>query len=174
MKALKAILFSAVLFFCPSVFSQTTKIVQINTQTIIVAMPELADAQTKLEEYRQELVSIMETMTVEYNKLLEAYANEQENLSEVAKSAKTTELSDKQARAQEFQQNAPTNLQNRQAELMQPIIEKVNKAIEEVAKEQNITWVFDLSQGSIAYSATNAPDITQDVLKKLGIQPQAQ
>jgi outer membrane protein len=176
MKALKWIVLSAALFVCSAGFSQTTsKIAQINRQNVITAMPELAVAQKAAEDFQKEHIAVIEDMQVELNKFIEEVSKGFDALSDVAKAAKQTEINDRQARIQEYQQNASTSIQAKQSELMQPILEKLAKTIEEVAKEQSITWVLDVSTGSdVIYSSTNAPDITQDVIKKLGITPKAQ
>ena len=48
------------------------------------------------------------------------------------------------------------------------IIEKVTKAIEEVARENGYTYVLDTSEGSmVIFSADNAVDITEKVKAKM-------
>ena len=176
MKALKWIVLSAALFVCSVGFSQTTpKFAQINRQNVITSMPELAVAQKAAEDFQKEHIGVIEDMQVELNKFIEEVSKGFDALSDVAKAAKQTEIQDRQARIQEYQQNASASVQAKQTELMQPILEKFTKALEDVAKEQSITWVLDISTGSdVIYSSTNAPDITQDVIKKLGITPKAQ
>lgn len=176
MKALKWIVFSAALLVCSVGFSQTApKLAQINRQNVITSMPELAAAQKAADDFQKEHIAVIENMQVELNKFVEEVSKGFDALSDVAKAARQTEIQDKQARIQEYQQNAATSVQAKQTELMEPILEKFAKAVEEVAKEQNITWILDVSTGSdVIYSATNAPDITQDVTKKLGITPTAQ
>jgi outer membrane protein len=55
----------------------------------------------------------------------------------------------------------------RNKELTQPIVEKINRIIEVIAKEQGLTMVFDVANANIVY-ADKQLDITDLVLAKLG------
>jgi len=52
---------------------------------------------------------------------------------------------------------------------MQPLLEKVQDAINKVGKEKGLTYVIDKALGVIVYIGDDAIDITADVKKKLGI-----
>jgi outer membrane protein len=51
---------------------------------------------------------------------------------------------------------------------MQPILDKVNEAIQSVAKEQGFHYIFDANSGVILY-ADESTDVTNLVKAKLGI-----
>jgi outer membrane protein len=57
----------------------------------------------------------------------------------------------------------------RNKELTQPIVDKINKIIEVIAKEQNLTMVFDVANANIVY-ADKTLDLTELVLTKLNQQ----
>ena len=59
-------------------------------------------------------------------------------------------------------------LQKKQQEIMEPIITKARKAIEDVFNEEGYTYIFDKSSGSILF-AKETEDIMPLVKKKLGI-----
>jgi outer membrane protein len=52
-------------------------------------------------------------------------------------------------------------------ELTKPIIEKINKIIEKIAKEENYDYIFDARAGGIVY-AKKVYDLNQRVLETLG------
>jgi len=58
----------------------------------------------------------------------------------------------------------------KESQLLQPIIEKADKAIKEVGKENGYTYIFDLSRGSVVYFSEVSEDVLPLVKKKLGIQ----
>jgi outer membrane protein len=72
------------------------------------------------------------------------------------------------ARIQEFQENAEKKLQDRQQEVLKPIIDRAKKAIEDVAKENGYTYIFDTSVGALLYQQ-DSEDILPLVKKKLGL-----
>lgn len=58
----------------------------------------------------------------------------------------------------------------RNKELTQPIVEKINKLIETIAKQQGLTMVFDVANANIVY-ADKTLDLTELVLAELRRQP---
>ena len=67
------------------------------------------------------------------------------------------------------QKNAQEQLQNREAELLKPIIDRAKKAIEDVAKEGGYTYILDAGTAAILYSQ-DSDDIMPLVKKKLGLK----
>lgn len=57
----------------------------------------------------------------------------------------------------------------RNKELTQPIVDKINKIIEVIAKEQGLTMVFDVANANIVYADKNL-DLTDLVLTRLNQQ----
>ncbi len=80
-----------------------------------------------------------------------------------------------QKKLQEYQQDSQENLQRKQVQLMEPIYTKVGKAIEDVAKENSFTMVLtnQISGLDVVLYSDTQSDISDMVLKKMGITPQA-
>jgi outer membrane protein len=51
-------------------------------------------------------------------------------------------------------------------ELMKPVVEKINKIIEKIAKDENFDFIFDIRMGGIVF-AKPAYDLTDRVLAQL-------
>ena len=83
--------------------------------------------------------------------------------------AKQKELQDLQARIQAFEEQAQTDLQTKQEELLKPIVDRAKAAIAEVAKENGYSYVFDSGLGVLLYSE-ESDNIIELVKKKLGIK----
>ncbi len=75
-----------------------------------------------------------------------------------------------QVRLQNFAQTAQQDLQQQQMVLIQPVMEKARKAIEEVAKEKGLIYVFDMSQDNPIYASEESLDLLPLVREKLGLQ----
>jgi outer membrane protein len=93
-----------------------------------------------------------------------------EDASEVRRNAKITELQEIQQRVQNYQVTANQQLQQKQAELLQPVFDKAEKAIEEVAQEQGLLYVFDVGSRVVLYKSNQSVDLLPLVKQKLGIQ----
>ena len=79
------------------------------------------------------------------------------------------ELQEFEQNIREFQTQAQQEMQKKQQELTSPVFEKAQNAINEVAEENNYTYIFDISLGSIVYGK-ESKDIMPLVKTKLGIE----
>jgi outer membrane protein len=68
----------------------------------------------------------------------------------------------------QLEQQMQQQVQEKKQTTLQPILEKVNKAIADVAKEQGLVYVFDSTAGMLLY-ADDKLDVTPAVKTKLGI-----
>jgi outer membrane protein len=151
---------------------QKLKIGHINSQELLAAMPASDSAQKKLEKIAHEHEAILDEMTVEFNKKLDAYkkALAAGTLSDLAKSTKEGELQDLQNRIQTFQETAQEDLQQKRAELFQPVQDSALKAVNTVAEENGFTYIFDTGMGAVVYTSPDAIDILPLVKAKLGLK----
>ena len=166
-----AVLIVVIAFAGKNAMAQNFKFGHINSDELIQAMPEYDSATVKLEKFRKELVNALELMGVELNNKNEAYQKESKNLSDIVKQTKEQELVDMQKRIQDFQNNAQTQLQNKQTEVFQPIYAKVDKAIKDVGKENGFLYVFDIAKGALLYyDETKSINVMPLVKTKLGLK----
>jgi outer membrane protein len=120
-----------------------------------------------MEKETKEVQKAFEDMSAEYNKLFDDYEKTASSLTEVVRKAREADLLDKQKRLEEFQQNATTKLDQRNAELVKPILDKILKAIDKVALENGFTYILDVSKGSVVYTSKDSQNINPLVLKIL-------
>ena len=50
---------------------------------------------------------------------------------------------------------------------MQPVIDKVNRAITKVGEEEKFDYIFDTVSANIVYASPSQPDLTELVLEEL-------
>lgn len=167
-KAIKLTLAVALMLSATSLFAQ--KFGRVNTQEIIVAMPETKEMQTNLEAFAKDLQDNLETINVEFNNKLQEFQKNLNTYSDAVRGMKEKELQDLRARSEEFQQVAQQDYQKKQNELLAPIIEKAKNAIDKVSAAGGYLVVFDTSTGTLAYIDEAAlTDIAPEVMKELGI-----
>jgi outer membrane protein len=169
-KYIKIVLITALLLSAANVFAQNYKFGHINTTELFALMPERDSAQQILQNFAKELESQAEIMRVELNNKYNEYINEQENLTELIKQTKEQEINDLDQRIRGFETTAQQEITKKESELFQPIYEKANNAIKEVAKENKFTYVFDLAARSIIYFSEDSENVLPLVIKKLGIE----
>ena len=171
MKRLFRVMFLGVALFVMSGMAQAqVKIAHVNTAEILDAMPDKAKAEKDLEKYYGELQSQLETMAKEYQAKMQDYEANQATMSNLVKQSKEKEIIDIQNRIQQFQANAEGEFEKKRAELLSPILEKIQNAINSVGKEKGYTYVLDLATGAAVFVGDDAVDATKDVKGKLGIK----
>jgi outer membrane protein len=132
-------------------------------------MPGVDTAQKAIQDFAGQLEDELKAMYAEFEKKYADYERDGALMPQITRNAKEKELQDLQARIRKFEQDAQDVLQEKQGELLQPIIDRAKKAIEEVAKENGYNYVFDSGLGTLLYS-DESDDIMSQVKKKLGIK----
>ena len=130
---LKLTLALAMMLSCTTLFAQ--KFGRINSQEVMIAMPETTEMQTKLQAVAKDWEENLETINVEFNNKLQEFQKNLNTLSDAARQIKEKELNDLRQRGAEMQQMAQQDLAKQEQELMTPIIEKAQNAIKAVSHE---------------------------------------
>ncbi len=140
----------------------------VNSMEILTAMPEMKTVEADLESYGKELDADYQKMVDEYQKKVAEYQKKEKEWSEAMKQVKQEELMQDQQRLQKTQQVFEDELMEKQQKLLAPLITKIETAINDVAKEKGLSYVFDTSKGMLLY-ADQQDDITKEVKEKLKI-----
>ncbi len=108
-------------------------------------MPERDAAQKEVDKVQTGLENELAAMQKELSEKGKAYVVQQKTLSDAVRATKEDEINSIQQRIQNFSQQAQENMQKEQAKQFQPVIDKAKKAIADVAKEQGLIYVFDVT-----------------------------
>lgn len=166
---LKAAILLVVICFSTQVMSQAKlRFGHIDSNELLKIMPGKDSAQTKLQTFAKTLENQLKIMNAEFETKYQEYLSNEKTWTELIKTDKQKELQGLQERIQNFQTQAQESLKEKETELLQPIIDKAKKAIEEVAKENGFTYVFDSGVGVLLYDK-GGEDILPLVKKKLNI-----
>ena len=168
----KMMMLSAILLIPAALFSQQPiKLGHVDSQKLIMAMPESDSAQKKLQRIEQEFQATLEELQVEFNRKFKNYQDNYTTMTELIRTTKESELNELSERIQNFQAQAQQDFERQRVELFRPIQEKAKKAIDEVAEENGFSYVFDIGPGvgAIVYAAPDTEDILPLVKTKLGL-----
>lgn len=144
------------------------KFAHVNGDSVIYEV-SMRDSVDKKYEARTKIITAqVQQMEVEIQKLQAEYERMQKDKTMPPSSLLYQEkkINDLYAGYQKYNQDAGIELKEYEEELMAPIINKVTKAIEEVAKEKGYAYVID---DKFVYYSPSADDITGPVRKKLGL-----
>jgi outer membrane protein len=102
--------------------------------------------------------------------MLQDYQRQEVLLSPQAKETKQQEILNLRNQLQQRQGEMDTQAQQRQQELLGPILEQVGAVIETLRSEGNYSIVLDASKEGLVAADTTL-DITDAVLARLGVEP---
>ena len=171
MKKLVKLFFAVVLTVGVSlgVNAQSSKIGHVDSGAIMEIMPERTKVEQDLQTYYGELQAELQAMAVEYQNKVQDYQANEATMSNLIRQSKEKEVMDLQTRIQEFEGNASVAFEEKRLELLTPLIEKVQNAVNTVGKEKGFTYILDKAVGAVVYIGDDAIDITSDVKAKLGL-----
>ena len=163
-------------------FAQTTpgnlKIGYTNVDYVLSQMPESKQIESDLKAYGSQLEAQLQSKYKEYETKAMAYEKGAGAMTDVVRADKEKELITLRNSIEEFQKNADQSLQSKQQSLLKPALDKLQKAIDDVAKENGYTYIFnsDAGYGStpiLLFSSSEENNISDMILKKMGVTPGA-
>ncbi len=167
-------LFILVLMMAATAFSAgAQKFGYLNSAEILSGMAEVKQANSSMEALQKQLQKKGQQMVQAYQtKLQDLQKKEQAGeLSPKQIEDEAAKLKGEEEKIGKFQQDMDSQIREKQNTLLQPIFDRVNEAIKNVAKENGYSYVFDRNsaQGSTILYADETQDVTTLVKAKLGL-----
>ncbi|HPE57552.1 MAG TPA: OmpH family outer membrane protein [Bacteroidales bacterium] len=144
------------------------KLGHVDFATLYSMMPGLDSVKKVFEDYNKAIQEQYAAMQTELENKFMDYQQKLGTMTPLIQQMKEDEINDLRDRMSEFEQTATQDLQNKELELTSPIIEEARKAVEEVAKENGYTYIFNSTEGLLLY-ATPSDDVMDMVKAKLKI-----
>ncbi|MCG8374777.1 MAG: OmpH family outer membrane protein [Balneolales bacterium] len=169
---MKSILLTTILFLgilVTPVKAQTLKMGYTNVEYILAFMPEAQTVQTELTEYENQLVAEIQTKQAELQQKVTEYQQGSAMMVDAVRAEREDEIRRLDASLQQFQANAEGLLQAKQLELLQPLYNTIQTAIDEVAAEGGYLVVFR-SESLLYADESMLEEISDQVFAKLGIE----
>ena len=153
------------------------KIGYISLDYILAQMPEAKQVETELTATKTQYDNMYQSKVKDFQAKLADYEKNGTTMADVIKADREKELQGLQGSIEEFRQNSSTSLQKKQAQLLQPLLKKVEENMHAAAKENGYAFVFnyDAGQGTtpIVLHAPDDANISDLILKRMGITPKA-
>ena len=151
------------------------KIGYISLDYILAQMPEAKQVETELTATKTQYDNMYQSKVKDFQAKLADYEKNGATMADVIKADREKELQGLQGSIEEFRQNSSTSLQKKQAQLLQPLLKKVEENMHAAAKENGYAFVFnyDAGQGTtpIVLHAPDDANISDLILKRMGITP---
>lgn len=173
MKIKHILLTSALMvLMCLSVRAQ--QFAYVDSEYILSSMPEYVAAEKQLDDLSVKWQAEIDQQFAEIEEMYQEYQNKQARMSESLRRSFEDSIIEKEQEAKDLQRQKfgyEGDLFKERERLMKPIEDKVSKAIENLADQQNLDVIFDKSTGMTMLFARPELDKSKEVLRLMGYQP---
>lgn len=167
MKQFRILVAAAALFIGTEYAAAQAKVAHINVQELMAAMPEVKAAEAQLKKVAETYDGEYKTMVTEFQTKRQKYEGEAATAGDAENEKRSKELQDFGQRIQQFGQTAEKEVGQKRADLYKPIMDKVTKSIQKIARAKGFQYVLDTTEGSGILLA-DGPNLLADVKKDLG------
>lgn len=145
----------------------------MDPDVVLDALPETIQVQEDLERFVEQRQSTFQTRYQDWLAQITSYSERMEagTLSDAERRNEEERLTEMQEELNSLQQRIQRQVQERQNELFNPLLMKVENAMAEVSEEMGLDFVLNKTTNTgdpiIYFSSQRAPDITERVIQKL-------
>jgi outer membrane protein len=184
-KKLQTIIASAIVFcflsltVVPNAFTQDFKVGYVDPRVILEQMPEARAVQQEIQNFYDRKQNEIATTQQELQTELQAFQQKVGVLSEEARQTEEERLTQMDLEFRQLQSDAQTEIQQKSAELMDPLFDQIQASVDNVAKDLGLDMIINVTMGGynildrniIYISPENQTDfnITSAVMQDLGI-----
>jgi outer membrane protein len=147
--------------------AQGLKVAYVQTSVLLEQAPGRAEAEAQFDKetggYRDQIKRMSDSL----NAMVADFQKRQSTLSPTARETQGKGLQAKEAEYQRRTQELEQKAQGRQSELVQPILDKIKQAIEDVRVEGGYAMIFNADQGSPIVAVDKSLNVTDRVLSRL-------
>jgi outer membrane protein len=140
-----------------------TKVAHIDFQGLVSKMPEMTAAKAQLDKKSKEYDTEYTAMVTEYQTKMKKYEGDAATVTEAINETRAKEMQDMGQRIQQARDTFQKQLQEKESEIVKPIIEKAKAAIQKVGKAKGFQYVMDASTLILA----DGQDLFEEVKKEL-------
>ena len=141
----------------------------IDSNEIMSKIEEVRQVQVELEKEQRRLQSEAQNLYMEMDSLYKVFESTQLLMSDMKRQEIQQQLTQKQQDLERFQMEKfgqGGELERLQIQLLKPVLEKIDKAIQKVGNEEGYDYIFDAVAGAIVF-ALDSHNVTEKVLDEL-------
>lgn len=143
----------------------------VDSRYLVNGAPATPSAQAVLQRDVQSMEAQVKRMSDSMDVLTAAFTKDQATLSADRRDARIKVINDRQNEYQQRYQALQAQAQDREAEVMQPILDQIKLAIEDVRVELGYAVILDIGQNAAIVAADKNLNISDRVLAKLRTMP---
>jgi len=164
---------SVFIFFSSVSLLAQLKIGYVDSDSIMDNLPDVQDTRQKLDALIRDWQNELKGMETEYKKKKDDFDKRNLIMTDQTRTDAQKDLAELEKKLSDFRDKKfgpGGELFQKQDELMKPVQNKIFNAIQEIADEENLDFVFDRSGDIMLLYAKDEYDITAKVLEKLQLK----
>ena len=146
----------------------------MNPQMVLDNLPEREAIERQLNRFLDNREDEFEEKAIEFQNNMARFQQEAPNLSEEETRRRQEELQQQDQELEQFQMRIQQELEQRQDELLGPVLREMNSVIESIAQEMNLDYVLNEATGQgemlllyISDDGKEELDLTDKVLSRM-------
>ncbi|HEV7351430.1 OmpH family outer membrane protein [Telluribacter sp.] len=167
---------SLILVVLLSVFmgtAQAQKVGYADMEFVTSRMPEYQKAQSDINIFSEKWAKEIQEKFTEVDRLQRAFMAEEVLLTDELKRKRQNEIKEKELEAREYNNKVfgmNGMLFEKKKELMKPVLERVQRAVDKVAAQRRLDFLFDKSSDFVMIYTNPKHDYTDYIMEELGIE----
>ena len=137
----------------------------VDSQTLLKGLPEIAKIDGELQALAAQYEKKLKEMQDELKRKYDEYEKTKATMSAAAQKEAETSLQELSQKVQQTYNDSQQDLEKQKADKLTPVYDKVRKAIDNVGKAGQYTYIFE--SGEFLYVGANAKDISAEIKAEL-------
>lgn len=165
-------LFIAVIFCITAISVSAQRFAYVDTEYVLDLMPEYRSAQKQLDQLSEDWQKELEKKQQVIDKMTKDFQAEQVLLTEDLKKKRDQDIKDKEKELKDYRNQKfgyEGDLFKKRQELVKPIQDKVFDAVQKIAKQNALDFIFAKSSELIMLYSNAKYDKSDEVLSELGV-----
>jgi outer membrane protein len=141
----------------------------VDTRLILDQAPGRVEAEAQLQKESVAWEAEVKKMQDQMNTMIGEFQKTSAAMTTVARDKRTKEIQDKQAEFQKRNDSINTEAQKRQGEVMQPILDQIKIALEDVRVAGGFDAIFDVGQNATIVAVNKNLNLSDRVIARLRV-----
>jgi outer membrane protein len=141
----------------------------VDTRVILDAAPGRTEAEAVLQKEAAGWQAEVNKMQDQMNSMIAEFQKGQAAMTPAARDKRTKELQDKQAEFQKRNDDINTEAERRRAEVLQPILDQIKLALEDVRVAMGLDVIFDVGQNATLVAVNKNLNLSDRVIARLRV-----
>lgn len=147
----------------------TQRLAYVDTRVILESAPGKAEAEAMLQKEAVAWDAEVRKMQDQMTAMITKFQKESPAMTQAVRDKETKTIQDKQAEFQKRNDEINQEAEKRRNEVLQPLLDQVKLALEDVRKQMNLDMIFDVGQNATIVAVDKNLNLSDRVIARLRV-----